>query len=214
MITVNWNDISSKISKLFKIWQFSDETEFAEEMWKVLEKEGLTNYTNNVEYNEVLIRILVLACIHHSFNNIAFEEGDCFSSLYYEWEDEFKPITLRLAQLAGKEFEKDALDDVEIDNENIDESDFRYRVVYYLCYENKDVALALTKNLDTQILLRKFYLSKGREIETEEVWDEDLEEYVEVENNDEDFWFSELDIKSSVYSWIESNMPLNLQESW
>ena len=107
MKTLNWNDVKDGARNLFKVWCLGSELEWAERAWAMLEKAGLTNYSDAVEETRVRVRLLALATIYWDFCRIGADEDIGWDDLNEHATENLGIEPFRLAQVAGPAFDAD-----------------------------------------------------------------------------------------------------------
>lgn len=103
---IAWSDIASAAQELFNTWVGNPEIGWARQAWKALRHGDLTSYTNELEKQRVLIRLMVLAIIYIEFCEHAWgEAGDPWIG---DWSDALGLSPFRIGQLVGHEFAAEA----------------------------------------------------------------------------------------------------------
>lgn len=110
--TLTWDEIKDKASSLFNVWAGCPKLVWAHKAWNGLVKQGLADYTSDIEYHEVLLRLTTLADMYDEFCEKAYDE-------YYErdydyWIDTLDINLIRIGQLIGKNFETEINDPYEL----------------------------------------------------------------------------------------------------
>ncbi len=98
---LRWSSIADEAEKLFDAWGSDAEHDWARKAWEHIETSGLTRYTNDVERTRVLIRMVALAALYHSWWRTVDVEG---SVELINWSGELQISSFRVAQLAGVDF--------------------------------------------------------------------------------------------------------------
>lgn len=188
---VSWNDLWGT-SEIFKIWVDGFEKEWGEKAWEILESQGLTTYTDQLEYTRVLIRFLCLGIMYHEFCYFAWDEGPYVELL--DWARSEEINSFRVAQLVGEDFEKESnLSEEELLEEALKE---------LILQEHPKVYRALVKGFGGKSkLFASLWLTAGEHVIEE---DEDLEEWEDEEEEEmSDEW---IDDESSDDEWLEENV--------
>lgn len=135
-VTMQWEDIKDSADELFNIWVGQPELKWAKKSWSGLVKQGLADYTNDIERHIVLIRLLTLANMYGKFCEKAF--GESFYPCYSDWADTLDINYIRLGQLVGKDFDSEYFLDTDELFESAIEAligDSKYKVFNALCKE-------------------------------------------------------------------------------
>ncbi len=111
--TLDWESVKDEAGYLFSIWVGNGDMLWAERAWNCIVKQGLADYSNEIEKQTVFIRLITLGTVYHEFHMLAFDE-------YFDFSTEFNDVVydkglinpIRIWQMVGTEF-----------NENYDISD-------------------------------------------------------------------------------------------
>lgn len=109
MEKIEWNEIEDAADELVSIWMHGKDSKWLEHSWKILEKSGMTTFSNEIEKTHVLAYAISLGVLYRDFNAAAYDERK-----YFEWFDiaEYLGISkFRIAQIIGPDFEPDDYDD-------------------------------------------------------------------------------------------------------
>jgi hypothetical protein len=91
------------LERLFVVYTHKYELEWAERMWAVLGKRGLTGYSTAVQYNQVLARLAVLARYFKCWVWRAYGDADDPYGEYDEWFEALPFVRSALPRSAAKE---------------------------------------------------------------------------------------------------------------
>jgi hypothetical protein len=93
-ITLVWEEVEPVAKKVFRIWTFGTEVQWARKAWSILTEKGLATYSNSTEKCLCVLRFIAMCDVYLDFVTIAFDEDH--ASDYSEWMREFEcsPITL------------------------------------------------------------------------------------------------------------------------
>jgi len=107
---VHWTDIrKGDRDTLFRVWTDAHELLWAEKCWSLLDKHGLTSFSNDVSKAMVLVRLMSLAEIYREFCDRAWEERhDCELVV---WASDIGLNRFRIAQCVGPAFDESTEDD-------------------------------------------------------------------------------------------------------
>ena len=103
MNTIKWEEISYAADTIFSIWEGHPELEWAKKAWEALTKAGLADYSNELERQRTLIRLMALGVIYGEFCYYAWEESSDPS--LSDWAHNLEIEEFRVGQLVGKDFE-------------------------------------------------------------------------------------------------------------
>lgn len=95
---LSFEDFENGIDGIFgRVWINNHGQKFAEKTWEILENEGLTEYSNDLEKIEAFLRFMALGAIYREFNGIAFDE---YVEPDYEiWAELFNISEFRIGQI-------------------------------------------------------------------------------------------------------------------
>ncbi len=95
-----------EVKHIFKtVWNFGYEEYWYQTVWKILEKNGLTRYKNELERYDVLLKAVAVSIIYEDFCNVY-----CDESPSYYYLDEFDVSPFVLGQLYGAKFPGEIVD--------------------------------------------------------------------------------------------------------
>ena len=72
---VQWEDVKDAASKMFNVWVFGGELEWAQECWTHFAASGLTENSSVIEYVAAQLRLLTLARNYEEFCVLAWDEN-------------------------------------------------------------------------------------------------------------------------------------------
>jgi hypothetical protein len=207
--TITWEDIKDSADGLFNIWEGHYELNWAKKSWNGLVKQGLTNYSNDIERHVVLIRLLALANMYGLFCEKAFEES--FDPYYPDWVELLQINPIRIGQLIDKNFEEEYyMDTDDLLNSSIEDliCDCKHNVFNALCKEfgNESilfVALWVTVEhdiTDDESLNNNSENDINEELNEEKVYEERIENWAEYILNDGIY------DKFEAYGWVLEGM--------
>lgn len=200
---ITWEEIDEETEYLFEIWVNGSEMIWAKQAWEALDVAGLTTYKNELGKSQVLIRLLALACIYRKFCHYAWGEGYDFSGAYYEWERCFEINPFRLGQLVGNEFNED---------DSLSDDELSYQALEHLC---KSAVMPIQKALlkyykEPYPLIEALWRTNTSDkitIEDEYGFEDEIDRDWEEWSND--FWDTDIPLKSTVLNWIEQDMDID-----
>ena len=106
-----WEDVSREAESMFRVWTDGRELDWAKKSWDALSKRGLTSYSNQIEWTQVMVRLMALAAIYRDFCELAFDEIHEPEHLF--WASELSLSTFRVAQCVTQQFRGDDGEDDE-----------------------------------------------------------------------------------------------------
>ena len=183
MNKIKWNDISHVAKSIFTLWMWGQDLAWAEVLWSVFDKNGLTTYSNELERHKVLIRLLTLAGMYDVFCYNGWDER-----LYLEyslWANELELSAFRLGQLLGNAFEA---------NEDDIDSLFEMGVIDLVHAEHQNVYECLKKHYGNDWAILIAFAKSNHDSLEEDIDDDDI--------------LDGLLYTQQAYSWIAKGMPL------
>lgn len=148
MAKIKWDEIEDSANDLVGIWMHGKDKEWLKHTWKVLEKEKLTSYTNEIEKTHVLANLVFLSVLYHEFNGAAYDEGGEFTLSWHIDRIEFNRF--RVAQIVGIGF---------IPDEEIDEDELYWQALQKLVESKRSLIIkALYNYYKTDIKLLDSFL--------------------------------------------------------
>lgn len=96
---LEWSDVEKAAQSAFNIWVGVPELAWAKQAWRILETQGLADYSGEFERHRVAIRFLALGGIYRDFCAVQWEESS--DRWYSEWAVSLDLSLLILGQYYG-----------------------------------------------------------------------------------------------------------------
>lgn len=201
---LQWDDISNFAEDKFNVWSNDAGQLWAKKAWNILEKEGLTEYKNEIERHIVIIRLLTLATMYNEFCYLVWDEYFDYPMVGTYWLDDevfFNPI--RVWQLVGIHFYKEEkIEEIEVEDllteALLELIDNQRNLVYGALNKH------LREDLFWSLILTRYTKEDGTEYDIEKLTaeDEKMIDYDQLDENEE----------RGLY-WITIGMPRNPLEN-
>jgi hypothetical protein len=99
-LRLEWSEVETAAKAAFNVWVGAPELAWAEQAWRILEAQGLTDYSEEFERHTVAFRFLALGGIYRDFCSVYWEETT--DRWYSEWAVSLELSPLILGQLYGQ----------------------------------------------------------------------------------------------------------------
>jgi len=97
---IEWPNVEAAAKAAFNVWVGAPELAWAEQAWRILETQGLTDYSDEFGRHTVAFRFLALGGIYRDFCAVYWEETT--DRWYSEWVVSLELSPLILGQLYGQ----------------------------------------------------------------------------------------------------------------
>lgn len=163
-----FTDVSSYVTSFCNIYPDVDQDLLGDAIWEILAEKGYTSYNNEIEYNRVLVRVVVVCEFIDQCTKYLMDDDNETTS-----DDLIADLNInkhRLAQLVGPSFKS---------NESLDEEDLSWEILgHFIELERALLEATLTAKFPApeQLInfLGPFYypnIEDEDQSESESIWD-------------------------------------------
>jgi hypothetical protein len=118
---MDWEQIKPIAMNVFRVWSDGGDLAWAEQAWNILSESGLTDYDDELERTQVIIRFLALTDFYYGFCT-GFRQ-EYLEPEFWDWATQFKVKSFQLGQLigadSGVENEQQALDHLVLEEKTV-----------------------------------------------------------------------------------------------
>lgn len=104
MKRASWEEVSDFAEKICQVRASDIDLVWAKQAWDILSDTPLCEYSNEMEYKLIKIRLFCIAEIIHIYNYLSMDETFDANYSYYEWLDESGIQKIEIVILAGEEY--------------------------------------------------------------------------------------------------------------